>query len=180
MASREFLFKFLWLSWGFLKYFFPTAASLHHLNWLESWVARQYISRWNWFSWNLFFHWTCSGCFIFIFQSPKNTRVAEVHLSPCAYKCSCWEVIPSLYLGIALLYTQPSPRWLPSLPALGKQSTPVSANLLWTKQASLWFLQNSSPNLSCWSLWIQHVWNKMLGQLSFWPNLNVVNYLRWN
>lgn len=178
---QNFLLNVLWLSCFSFSYLFHTAASLWHLNWLESWVARQYISRWNWFSWNLFFHFICSMLFIFIFQSPNSTHVTEMYLSP--YKCSCWEVTPSLYLGIALPFIQPSPHWLPSLPALGKQGRSVCLLICCEpKQASwgLWFLQNFSPDLSCWSLWIQHIWNKMLGQLSFWPNINVVNYFKWS
>lgn len=114
------------------------------------------------------------------FQSPNNTHVTKMYLSPCAYKCSCWEVIPSLYLTTALPHIQHSPPWLPSLPALGKHSRPecllisCEPEQIWW----LWFLQNFSPDLFCWSLWIQHIWNKM--QLSFWLNINVANYFKWN
>lgn len=98
--------------------------------------------------------------FHFYFSKPQQHTCDWDVFSPCAYKCSCWEVIPSLYLGIALHYIQPSPHWLPSLPALGKHSRPVCLLICCPpEQASwwLWFLQNFSPDLSCWSLWIQHI-----------------------
>lgn len=124
MASPEFLFNFLWLSWFLFFYFFHAAASLCHLNWLESWVARQYISRWNSFSWNLFFHFTYSGCFIFVFQT------LTTHMWP---RCICLPVPTNASVERSFLdYTSESHRLIYS-----PHPTGCPACLLWRNRADL-------------------------------------------